>query len=219
MKTDARIPRPVRQAQVRTRARPLTLFASDRQGIVQASGGGTAKFLRADHAWAELPASPVLTALLAADHTISSATATRVDGLSLGLGAGTFTFKYSLICRSSNVLTGLALGVNFTGGVSTFVVQRRYVSTGVLLPTGLMTDVSAIPTGAFVEGQAARALSTTAPNLPNTGVLNVNQDCLTIIEGVIETSDVGSLELWHASEGAVATTVQAKSMVVVTRAT
>lgn len=218
MKLDTRVPRPVRQPRVRTRERPLTLFASDRQGIVPASGGGTAKFLRADGAWAELPASPVLTVRLAADHSIASAAATKVSGFDIGLAVATYEFRYSLIVQSTNVLVGLTFGVNFTGTLGRVVVTRRYVSTGVVAPTGVMTDTSAIATGAFVEGQAARALSTTAPNLPNTGVLNPDQDCLTIVEGVLVADDVGTLELWHASESAVTTTVEAGSVLVVTRA-
>lgn len=158
-------------------------------------------------------------AVLGSQHSISSATATEVAGLQVTLpGAGTYAFKYVLICQSSATGTGLKFGVNYTGTTTKVVAVARYPSTGTTASTGIADDVAAVLTGSLLEAMAARSLSTTAPNLgPFTGVATANADLLVVVEGVIVVTDGGDLELWHGSEGAVATSVEVGSGVLVTK--
>ena len=165
-----------------------------------------------------LAALGIQTALLGSDHSISSTTATEVTGLQLTLVAGTYQVKYALLCQTSNTGTGLAFGVNYTGTVTRMAWHMRYVSTGTSATTGVAEDAITATTGQIVEGHAATAETTTAPNLgPFTGSAATGADILVIVEGVIQVSNGGDMELWHASEGAVATTVEAGSVVTAIR--
>lgn len=161
------------------------------------------------------PTTPIYVAKLGTNHAISSTTATEVTGLQVSLTAGTYTFKYSLICQSATTTVGLLFGVNYTGIASPFVVTLRDVSNSTTDATGIPhTDVLG---GRIVEGGIRITESTTAPNLGITGVNAINANFLVIIEGVMVVSDSGDLELWHSSETATSTTVMTGSAVVVTK--
>ena len=151
--------------------------------------------------------------ILINDHSISSATATEVSEMSIALTPGTWNFKYNLILQSATTTVGLLLGVNYTGTATRFMAWLKWPDVGVLAATGQMDDASAIATGAIVAYSNTRTESTTAPNM-NTGtagVITVDQDHFVILDGIIVVSDTGDLELWHGSETATATRVEAGS--------
>jgi len=155
---------------------------------------------------------------LTADHAISSTTATEVTGLELAnVQPGTYVFEYFIIYQSATTTVGIGLGVNFTGTQTRFVVRRDDVTTGTTTATGVTDDVSNNLTGALVEGWCARTVSTTAPNMLNTGVAVVTVDNLVQLVGIIVVTVAGNLELWHSSETATSTTVALGSVVRLTR--
>lgn len=157
-------------------------------------------------------------ARLAAQHSISSTTATEVTGLQLTLEAGTYVFKYYLIIQAAATTTGLAFGINFTGTQDSFNVLSYFLSTGTTASTGIIQgDTVGIAEG-LIEGFGTRTVSTTAPDIgPHTGVGTANVDNLNMLEGIINVTVAGDLELWHASEVAAASSVEVGSSLVVIR--
>lgn len=157
---------------------------------------------------------------LGADHSISSATATEVTGLgSVTLVAGTYVVKYSLICTTSSASVGLAFSINYTGTVTRMVFATRWVDTGVSAALGGLQGAANATTGNIVATTATRTEATGTPNMSAGFASAANQtaDVPIIIEGVIQVSDGGDLELWHGSETATATVVESGSSLVVTR--
>lgn len=154
---------------------------------------------------------------LTSDHAISSATATKMTSLDTTLEAGTYQFTYMLIMQSSATGTGLAFGLNFTGTAANRAFLLRYPSTGTTANTGVADDVGASLTGQIHESNPQTAFSTTTGNLNFTGVATTNANILGVVEGTIEVTASGDLQLYHGSEGAVSTTVKQGSSLVVTR--
>lgn len=151
--------------------------------------------------------------------TNATTTGAKVTDLDLAnVLPGTYVYQYWLIVQSSAVGTGLKFGVNFTGTASAFPKRLNYGSTGAAAATGVPDDVSSILTGALIEHQTALANSTTAPNLgPYGGVATANAHLLNVVEGILEVTAAGTLELWHGSETAAQTSVEVGSCVVLTR--
>jgi hypothetical protein len=157
---------------------------------------------------------------LTADHSISSTTATEVTDLEMALEAGTFTFKYSLICQSGTATTGLGLGINFSTGTAAVKAFMRYNTATITTASNGLTEEesgAALTTGGVMNAWASKAYSTTAPTMVSAGVGAVDVDTFEIIEGIIIVTVAGNLELWHSSETAAATRVETNSSLVVVR--
>ena len=153
---------------------------------------------------------------LSADHAISATAATEVTGLEIpNLQPGSYVASYYLLVQSATTTVGFGLGINFTGTAANPRIFLRHPTTGASAATGVADDVANVLTGSLVEGRAAQAYSTTAPNMLNTGVATVNSDCFVQITVLITVTAAGNLELWHSSETATSTTVKAGSCVVV----
>lgn len=153
------------------------------------------------------------------DHSNSTTTGTKVTELDVPLEPGTFTFEYKLICQSSATTTGLGLGINFTGTHTRLVFTRSDVSTITTASNGLTEEESgaALTTGGIMNAWASKAESTTAPTTVSAGVGAQDVDVLITVEGLIVVTAVGNLELWHSSETANATRVEAGSALVYNR--
>lgn len=156
---------------------------------------------------------------LSADHANSTTTGTEVTGLSTTLGAGTYTFKYSLINQSSATGTGLGLGINFTGTAAVKAFMRYNTATITTASNGITEEESgaALVTGGVANAWASKTYSTTAPTMVSAGVGAADVDLLDIIEGIIVVTASGDLELWHSSETAVATRIETDSSLVIIR--
>lgn len=153
---------------------------------------------------------------LAALVTNSTTTAAKVTGLDTVCGTGTWIFEYFLRTQSSVVTTGVKLGVNHTGTV-TFFDYDMYVSTAdITTSTGLADQDVVLTTGANFSVWAQRAKSTTAP-LITSGTDTINVDNLVMISGLAIVTVSGNMELYHASETAVATRVEAGSALRLTK--
>ena len=150
-------------------------------------------------------------------HTIASTTATEVTEIQVALTAGNWTVKYWLIEQSTSATVGFKHGVNYTGTVTRMACRRCFPSTGTTAATGVADDTAAVLTGSLSECNAATVESTTAPNLgPNTGVAAANTNIMVTIECMLVVADVGDLELWHGSEGAVQVSIEVGSSVIAT---
>ena len=185
-------------------------------------GSGTADtttYLRGDGSW-QVPAGgagPVTAYHLAADHAISSTTATEVMQAPT-LAAGTYVFEWFIVGQSATTTVGLKFGVNYTGTATTFVARLEQGTTGAAAATGVVDGTIATLTGNVLEHSSAITETTAAPNLgPTTGVSTVNENALYTIRGVMVVTNGGDLELWHGSETATSTTVKAGTSLILTK--
>jgi len=152
-------------------------------------------------------------------HSISSVTGTEVTDLDIVLEAGTYTFTYTLIVRSATTTVGPMLGVNFGGTAAVKAMNARWAdATATVAAEVHSMDDQGILSAGFISGMANKAYTTTEPNMGTTiGVATTASDILMIIEGVLIVTVSGSLELWHSSETATATSVEIGSSLVVIR--
>jgi len=153
--------------------------------------------------------------------TVSNATTTGVEvtGLQVTVpAAGTFLTQYKLIVQSTLATNGYKFGVNFTGTLTLIKCSAKHPTTGTTASSGTGAAVLTAIGGTLYENLGtANTASTTAPNLgPNTGVNTINANILVEIDCILVTSTAGDIELWHGSETAVATSVQANSVAIVT---
>jgi hypothetical protein len=153
---------------------------------------------------------------LSSDATSSSTTGAAITGLKLDLDwIGAYRIEYQILdqCNGSTG-TGLAFGVEYTGTETSLYCRREFVSDGTTAATGTIDDVANTNAGQLVEGFAASAASTTAPNLgPNAGCTTTNTN-LERIECNLVTSTAGDLTFYLASEtGGTQVTVKANSTV------
>jgi len=155
-----------------------------------------------------------------AQHSISSTTGTIVPSLSQTLEAGTYHFKYFLRVQSATTTVGPMLGVDFTGTASpaiSMIARWADATTVITAEVHAMDNVGILGAG-FISGMAHNAESTTAPNMGTTvGVSTTAVDIPMIIEGIIGVTVQGSLDLYHSSETATATSVEVGSLLIVTR--
>jgi len=139
---------------------------------------------------------------LASAYTNNSTTGTAVTGFTRTLVAGTYSFSYFLIARSAAATTAIGFGINYTGTATSLVAYLSYVANS--NTTAANTEADDVVTGVGAEmlivGCVANTESTTSPNLNSlNGFVTVGSDTAMIIEGIIDVSDGGDLELWANS--------------------
>lgn len=160
-------------------------------------------------------------ARLGSQHSISSATATKVTGLDMTLEAGTFVYKYSLLVQqATSTSDGPQFGINFSTGTAAVKMHGLWfwdATSAITAQTMIMDNVGVKGFG-YIDGVASNAYTTTAPDMGTTvGVAATGTNMLAIIEGIIIVTVQGNLELWRGSEGANASTTEVGSSLVVIR--
>lgn len=166
-----------------------------------AGGSGTANQGGAGHeTW------QVLTSNAATNSTATIATVMTTSSLP----AGTYRYRYDIIAQSSAATTSLKFSVGFSGTVTKTVYHLFFPSQGVTAATGIVDQDINVTTGAVWAHLSTRTDNTTLG--PTTDVDTANANVHYVIEGVLVCSTSGNLLLGHASEGAVATTVQSGTM-------
>jgi hypothetical protein len=144
--------------------------------------------------------------VLSADAATNSTT-TIADVLTMtGIAAGTYWFRFDIICQSAATTTAVKFSVRHTGTVVRMLYHLFYPSQGVTASTGTVDQDINVTTGAVVSHESTRTNNTTLG--PMTDVDTANADVHFWIEGMMEISASGSLVLGHASEVAAASTVK-----------
>jgi len=189
-------------------------------GLLQGcSDGQILKWTESTSTWAcaaDTAGSGATTKYLTANHAISSVTATKVTSIDTTLAAGTYVFTYYLIDQSSTLGVSPMFGVNFTGTATTQKMTLRYPGTGTTAISGTADDVGAT-SGQINESVTVTAFSTTTPNMGHTGGnVTLNANVFEQIDGIIVVTASGDLQLYHGSETANATTLMAKSSLIIT---
>lgn len=134
------------------------------------------------------------------DFTTVSATTALVSGLSKVLSIGSWAFRHSIVYRSSIGSVGLKIAVNFTGTAGFFVANYRWVDSSNTTSTSPSQN-STTAGGTIMSAWSARAPSTAG--FVGVGVDAINADMLMIIEGLINVTTGGNIEVWAACETAV----------------
>lgn len=153
----------------------------------------------------------VLSANAAANSTTTIATVMTTSSLP----AGTYWYRYDIICQSGATTTSPKFSVDATGTVTKHLYHLFFPSQGVTAATGVIDQEQNVTTGSVWAHQSTRADNTVLG--PMTDVDTANADCHFVIEGVLVTSTSGNLLLGHASEVAAASTVQAGTMLYLKR--
>lgn len=158
---------------------------------------------------------------LGSQHSISSATGTKVTGLDMTLEAGTYVYKYHLLIQqATSTSDGPQFGINFSTGtavVKAHALRWWDATTAITAETHIMDNIG-IKTAGFVSGMASNAYTTTSPDMGTTvGVAATGANIMAIIEGIIVVTVQGNLELWRSSEGANASTTEIGSSVSIIR--
>lgn len=153
------------------------------------------------------------------DHSVSTVAPTNVAELNAPLVAGTYRFSYWLLIQSATTTVGLNFAVNYTGTTTRIAYQLSWPDTGVTAALGAVDDTANAATGQVVAHSTSRVENTTTATVSTgtAGVASADVDLFAKIEGIIVVSDSGDLELWHGSETATATRVEAGSHLLVTR--
>jgi hypothetical protein len=158
-------------------------------------------------------------------HSVSSATPSKVTDLDMALEAGTYTFDYRLIQRSATITVGLQYNLNFSTGTVTgkgWWFQYADLSSTLLAAIGTMAHDTSTSTLGFQMAKAEDDFATTAagnmgPIATTNPVQTTATDIMAKITGILVVTVAGTLELWHGSETATATTVEVGSSLVVVR--
>lgn len=136
---------------------------------------------------------------LASDLANTTTTAAKVTGLDTPCGVGTWIFEYYVYYTTVITTTGIKLGVNHTGTVTTFMYWLNTLTALATAADGLGDQDIVTTTGGVMQGWAARAKSTNAP-LITAGVDTNAADMMAVIQGIAIVSVAGNIELYSASE-------------------
>jgi hypothetical protein len=153
---------------------------------------------------------------LLADQSNSTTTLTEVTGLTQAVGIGVWHFKYLLRVQSAAATTGHRFSVNHDGTLNFFLASVQWPGGTTASSDAVDQDFVAAG-GQLQSGFFARAKSTTGWGT-TLSVDTLAADVLYEIEGLMEVTVAGNIELWHGSEVAAASTVKAGSMLVCDKA-
>lgn len=158
-------------------------------------------------------------------HSVSTTAATKVTGLDMALEAGTYAFDYRLLVQASLISSGPQFNLNFSTGTVTkkgWWFQYADLSSTLLAAIGTMAHDTSTATLGFQMAKAEDDFATTAagnmgPTATTNDVQTINTDVMATIKGLLVVTVAGTLELWHGSFTANATTVEVGSSLIVVR--
>jgi hypothetical protein len=153
--------------------------------------------------------------ILTADAATNSTATIATVMTSSTLAAGTYWYRYDILVQTSAATTSVKFSVDATGTVTSHEYHLLVPSQGVTAATGIADQDINVTTYAVWSHLSTRTDNTTLG--PGTDLDTANADVHMVIEGILVTSTSGNLLLGHASEGAVATTVQSGTTLMLKR--
>jgi hypothetical protein len=159
--------------------------------------------------------SPITVKALASNLALANNTPEKVTGLDQAVGIGTWVFKYYVRYRSDTITTGIRIGVNHSGTVTSFVANLYYVCD---VSVGADTANQSSNNPGFQMGAFSVRAKNSNPQTTIGGVDTANADMLVIIEGLAVVTVSGDLQLYATNEIASAdVTVMENSSLVLTK--
>lgn len=165
----------------------LDTFTSALKGLVPASGGGTTNFLRADGTWAAAGggSSPVSATKGTTQLTnATSGTLTNITGLSFSLSSGRM-YYFKFVGSFSSAATTTGIGFSFTGPAVTYAFWTAAIQQ------------AAAGTDQMYTYSSANQLASIAASA---SVVAANTDYIWTIEGYVQPSAAGTLQLQFRTE-------------------
>lgn len=143
---------------------------------------------------------------LTSDSTPNTTTAfADANGLvmsTLNVGVGIWKFKYTILYNTPVTTTGIRITINHTGTIVFTQWWWYQIGTGTSASTGIGDNVfagAAAAAGQLLEGYIGNAALADAPSI-GVSITSGSAKWLAILEGIIEISATGSLQLKIASE-------------------
>ena len=153
---------------------------------------------------------------LTASQSVASTTPAKITDLDQATETGTFKFTYYILYQSTATGTGVIFAVNYSGTVTSFVWNQRWVCTSSTASTNAATQNDIAAAGRVIANFASRAKFTTARG--NTGSVDTaNADMLMIIEGIMVVTAAGNLEIYLGSETGTSVSAQANAVLLETQ--
>lgn len=115
-----------------------------------------------------------------------------------GVGAGTWHYKYTVVYQTAATTTGIKLGVNHTGTVTTFQNVMWFMDSGAAASTGVGKGLTTAAVGSVPSMYSERVKDTYT--FASVGVTDINANILAVVEGVLVVSVSGQLELKLGTE-------------------
>lgn len=153
--------------------------------------------------------------VLSANATANSTTTIATVMTTQSIPAGTYWYRYDIICQSGATTTSPKFSVDAAGTVTRHLYHLFFPSQGVTAATGVVDQEVNTTTGNVWGHQSTRVDNTVLG--PMTDVDTANADCHYVIEGVLVTSTSGNLLLGHASEVAASSQVMSGTMLYLKR--
>lgn len=176
------------------------------KGLVPTPPNDATQVLRGDATWGSAPGGASATKLLAVDYTNATMVGSEVVGLATPLVPGTYQFKVALRWRSnSGVAGGLAVAMNFDAAHAFLLATGMFPVKDFGAGPGEAAQAIVNSPAASAMGNYAQRAASTVPVMMATSVDMANADQLAIIEGIIEVTAPGNLEVWLASTAALVT--------------
>jgi hypothetical protein len=179
------------------------------KGLVPTPPNDAAQVLRGDATWGSVPGGSQVTKLLAIDYTNATAIGSEVAGLTTPLTPGTYQFKIALRWRVDSAAGALAVSVNFDAAHAFLLATGTFPVADYTGPNIASQTVNASTGSAVAQVYSQRAASI-VPVTMSIAVDLANADQLAIIEGIVEVTAPGNLELWLSAPAAL-TTITAKA--------
>jgi hypothetical protein len=179
--------------------------------IAAAGGGGSGLsvvLITGNSGNANIAAAPSETwQVLSADATANATTTYATVMTTSNLAAGTYSYRYQIVYRSTVTTTGVKFRLDFSGTVTRVRNRRMLATTGTTQATGVADSTANVNAGSLME--AYTNITDAADLGPNAGVSATTDDQYETIEGLMVVSTTGNLILQHASETAASTQVRA----------
>lgn len=157
--------------------------------------------------------SPITLKKLASDVSNSTTTPAKITGLDQTLQPGVYAFQYFIRYQAAATTTGVRFSVNFSGTVTSFVANTRYVDNSALAATAA-ADQDAVGAAAQVLGGMSARTKSDAGWGTTISVDTQDADMLMIVEGLMTVTVAGDIQLYHGSEVAAASTVKAGTLLI-----
>lgn len=169
-------------------------------GVINVAGGGGGSSITrisgisgvagADITWQVLTANSV-------DVTTTTLSASVMTTTNVGFGV--WKFKYTILYQTAATGTGIGFGVNHTGTATMLQAAWRHITTGGAAATGIGDNDTSVVAGQLIEGKSEAILNNIIGST-SVGVAVANNTILAVLEGVLNVSANGNIELKIASE-------------------
>ena len=149
-------------------------------------------------------------------YTNATTTASKVTGLDMAMGPGSWIIEYFLRVRAATATNGPRFTANHTGTVTSFMMTFMSLTANTTDSAGSATQ--AVTAAQTVVGGLAQRAKSTSGNMLFTGLDTAAADNFIYAQGLAVVTVSGNLELWASSESTTQISVESGSILRATKA-